>query len=209
MTKQSKKWCDTLNSLQPKDFSFTDLNCKDKQKILTFSKLHPANVEHFFFFKVVEMINRLSDWLALFLLIGKWFHRPVAALICFLNNAILGNLLFFFPPEWHLGSKLSLQCYRNAQGKIWPAGSQADVHNYVQRGSSQREEVILGWAGNQRWVSVIVWVFRGLQFFTWWHWWAQRFHFVAWSQYLGLSHDVFQVFPFLKSHQRWSFQNFI
>lgn len=43
------------------------------------------------------MINRLSDWLALFLLIGKWFHRPVAALICFLNNAILGNLLFFSP----------------------------------------------------------------------------------------------------------------
>lgn len=38
------------------------------------------------------MINRLSDWLAHFLLIGKLFYRPVAALI-FLFFLI--NLFFF------------------------------------------------------------------------------------------------------------------
>lgn len=148
---------------------------------------------------IQQMLNifLLSGWndKSIIRLVGSFpFVWKIVSSTSCSSNSKHCNLLFFVP-EWHLGSKLSLQCYRNAQGKIWPAGSQADVHNYVQRGSSQREEVILGWVGNQRWVSVIVWVsLRGLQFLTWWRWWARLFHFEVWTQYLGPSHDLFQVF---------------
>lgn len=57
--KMSKK-IKNCSSQNPKDFKFTDINDKDKQKILS-HEAEAANVSHFCL-KMTEMINWLSKF---------------------------------------------------------------------------------------------------------------------------------------------------